>query len=238
MKVHRKNYRLIIRLGIVLYPIFFILDWNLYPGHKWALLGIRGAVVVFLSAVLFLLDRVRDKVAVLMINASFVIAALSITLMCYVSGEGFRSPYYAGLFLIIIAISALINMEPRHYLYVISAILTQHFLLLSFAPSDLRGILVNLFMLGSFCAIGILLHFHNYGILNEIKKLQGFLPICANCKKIRDDKGYWNQIEQYVQERSDAVFSHGLCPECAHEYFEEIEKMEQESHAIKKPRVE
>ena len=40
------------------------------------------------------------------------------------------------------------------------------------------------------------------------------MPICASCKKIRDDKGYWNQIEGYIETHSDASFSHGLCPEC------------------------
>ncbi|HYQ48536.1 MAG TPA: cache domain-containing protein [Thermodesulfovibrionales bacterium] len=51
--------------------------------------------------------------------------------------------------------------------------------------------------------------------LSEVKTLSGFLPICASCKKIRDDKGYWNQIEAYISERSAAEFSHGICPECA-----------------------
>ncbi len=49
----------------------------------------------------------------------------------------------------------------------------------------------------------------------EIKTLRGFLPICASCKKIRDDQGYWTQIETYISEHSDAEFSHGLCPDCA-----------------------
>ncbi len=49
----------------------------------------------------------------------------------------------------------------------------------------------------------------------EIKTLRGFLPICAGCKKIRDDQGYWTQIETYISQHSDAEFSHGLCPECA-----------------------
>jgi two-component system cell cycle sensor histidine kinase/response regulator CckA len=49
----------------------------------------------------------------------------------------------------------------------------------------------------------------------EIKTLRGFLPICAACKKIRDDQGYWTQIETYISEHSDAEFSHGLCPDCA-----------------------
>jgi len=51
--------------------------------------------------------------------------------------------------------------------------------------------------------------------LDNIKTLKGLLPICANCKKIRDDKGYWNQIEAYIRDRSDAQFSHSICPDCA-----------------------
>ncbi|MBU2521318.1 MAG: response regulator [Proteobacteria bacterium] len=50
--------------------------------------------------------------------------------------------------------------------------------------------------------------------LAEIKTLRGIPPICANCKKIRDDKGYWNQIESYIHKHSEAEFSHGICPEC------------------------
>jgi len=51
--------------------------------------------------------------------------------------------------------------------------------------------------------------------LNNIKTLKGLVPICASCKKIRDDKGFWNQIEIFIQERTDAEFSHGICPDCA-----------------------
>lgn len=50
--------------------------------------------------------------------------------------------------------------------------------------------------------------------LTNVKQLTGMLPICASCKKIRDDKGYWSGVETYVSEHTDAVFSHGLCPEC------------------------
>jgi len=48
------------------------------------------------------------------------------------------------------------------------------------------------------------------------------LPICANCKKIRDDKGYWNQIEAYIRDRSDAKFSHGICPDCAKKLYSDL----------------
>lgn len=53
----------------------------------------------------------------------------------------------------------------------------------------------------------------------EIKTLSGLLPICAGCKKVRDDKGYWTQIEGYIQEHSKASFSHSMCPDCIPKYF-------------------
>ncbi len=56
----------------------------------------------------------------------------------------------------------------------------------------------------------------------EIKTLRGFLPICASCKKIRDDQGYWTKIETYISEHSGAEFSHGLCPECATRLYGDI----------------
>ena len=49
---------------------------------------------------------------------------------------------------------------------------------------------------------------------SEIKQLHGILPICCNCKKIRNDEGYWQQVEVYIHEHSDADFSHGICPDC------------------------
>ena len=55
--------------------------------------------------------------------------------------------------------------------------------------------------------------------LNNIKVLGGLVPICSRCKNIRDDKGYWNQLETYVDEHSDISFSHSLCPDCAKELY-------------------
>jgi hypothetical protein len=58
--------------------------------------------------------------------------------------------------------------------------------------------------------------------MQEIKVLKGIIPICAKCKKIRDDQGYWRQIEQYISEHSEAHFSHGLCQECANLLYPEL----------------
>jgi two-component system, sensor histidine kinase and response regulator len=62
--------------------------------------------------------------------------------------------------------------------------------------------------------------------LSDVKTLSGLLPICATCKKIRDDKGYWNQIEGYLLKHSEAQFSHGLCPDCFKAEMEKLDPME------------
>lgn len=61
----------------------------------------------------------------------------------------------------------------------------------------------------------------------NIKTLRGLLPICASCKKIRDDKGYWNQLETYIQNNSDAEITHGICPDCMKKLYGDF--LEEES---------
>ncbi|MFH7319488.1 HAMP domain-containing protein [Desulfurivibrio sp. D14AmB] len=60
--------------------------------------------------------------------------------------------------------------------------------------------------------------------LAEIKTLKGIIPICASCKKIRDDRGYWNQIEQFIRKHTRADLSHGICPDCASKLYPEFYK--------------
>jgi len=58
--------------------------------------------------------------------------------------------------------------------------------------------------------------------LANVKLLSGLLPICANCKKIRDDKGYWSQVESYIHEHSEAEFSHSICPDCFKKLYPDL----------------
>jgi len=58
--------------------------------------------------------------------------------------------------------------------------------------------------------------------LSDVKILSGFLPICSSCKKIRDDKGYWNKIETYIRNHSEAEFTHGICHDCAGKHYPEL----------------
>jgi len=66
--------------------------------------------------------------------------------------------------------------------------------------------------------------------LAKVKKLSGLIPICASCKKIRDDKGYWNQIETYLLHHSEAEFSHGICPECMKKLYPDLCNNEKDDH--------
>ncbi|MFO7884390.1 MAG: GAF domain-containing protein [Desulfobacteraceae bacterium] len=73
----------------------------------------------------------------------------------------------------------------------------------------------------------------NQGLIKELKEalanvrqLSGLLPICGHCKRIRDDKGYWNQLEQYIHDHTDATFSHGICQECARKYYPDMDLYE------------
>ena len=58
--------------------------------------------------------------------------------------------------------------------------------------------------------------------LEQVKTLSGLLPICANCKRIRDDEGYWHHVENYIRDHSEASFSHGICPSCMQELYGDV----------------
>ncbi len=60
--------------------------------------------------------------------------------------------------------------------------------------------------------------------LDKVETLRGLLPICAHCKKIRDDEGYWHQVEVYIRDHSKVEFSHGLCPDCAKKFYPDFFK--------------
>jgi len=69
--------------------------------------------------------------------------------------------------------------------------------------------------------------------LSRIKTLRGLIPICASCKKIRDDQGYWNKLEAYIESHSEAEFSHGICPDCLKKLYPNIKKKRKDT--IPKP---
>ena len=75
--------------------------------------------------------------------------------------------------------------------------------------------------------------------LSKVKALSGLLPICASCKKIRNDKGYWQAVEGYIGEHSEAEFTHGICPDCVKKLYPDIyEKHREDFERLKKPEGE
>ena len=96
--------------------------------------------------------------------------------------------------------------------------------------------LTNLFLVALICErtqIYAELHEHSKNLEGEVQEtvkrmkiLSGFLPICASCKKIRNEDGTWDELEQFIDEHSQAKFSHGYCPDCEKRVLEEIENSE------------
>ena len=70
--------------------------------------------------------------------------------------------------------------------------------------------------------VWLVIMFTTIRLLNKIRYLEGFLPVCASCKKIRDANGSWSEMEVYIREHTDADFSHSICPECAERLYPEL----------------
>ena len=155
--------------------------------------------------------------------------SFSISLMCFITGDGFASPYYAGLLQIIIVTMLFFEIKPKNYSLIIVLIIAQHFILLSFIPWEVKDMVMNILALGTFSMVAILGQNFIYNLIKENKTLKGFLPICATCKKIRDDQGYWNQIESYIKDHSEAEFSHGICPDCAKKLYPDMDLFNDEN---------
>lgn len=103
-----------------------------------------------------------------------------------------------------------------------------------FEVDDLSGLEYSAAIIPLWNAVARLVYFLSFAFLlsyireqlrqskEEVKRLSGLLPICSSCKKIRDDDGYWQEIESYLHTHSDTQFSHGICPECAKKLYPEF----------------
>jgi hypothetical protein len=211
------------KLAVALFPTFFLLDYFVYPDYKYSFLIIRINISIYLTLVIYFIDRINEKYHFAIILLSMFLISSSLSLMCFITGDGFASPYYAGLLQIMIFSMLFFGIRPKHYALIMITIVTQHFILLSFIPWEFKDLLLNILALGVFALVSFLGHNFLYNIVKENKTLKGFLPICASCKKTRDDKGYWNQIELYIRDHSEAEFSHGICPDCAKELYPDLD---------------
>lgn len=211
------------KLGYLIVILMFPVDLFMYPDFIWPLVAIRLFLCAYLMFVQKLFSTVGDEFLTPVIVISCFFVSVSVTLMCFVTGDGFASPYYAGHFIIIIILSAFYELKPKYYALIILIIVSQHFTLLWFVPWELKYLMTTLFFFGAFSIAGYIMHALLYKLINEIGILRGILPICAKCKKVRKDDGYWEQVEVYVKDRSEVEFTHGICPDCSKKIYPEID---------------
>ena len=88
----------------------------------------------------------------------------------------------------------------------------------------IQTITIVIFMVGNLLEVGLRLKLRE--ALENVKKLSGLIPICSNCKKIRTDEGFWQQVEVYIRDHSEIEFSHGLCPDCLKKLYPEFARDE------------
>ncbi len=208
-----------LRLGIVIFPLFFILDYFIYPEYRAVLLMIRIGVSVFAAISVFIIKRVDQKYYYPITSVAVIFISISISSMCLITKDGFASSYYSGLLQILVVTTLFYNIFPKYFMIIIIAIVLQHFIILIQVPWKFEDLLINIFAIGGISILATFVHLFIFNIVRENRSLKGLLPICANCKKIRDDKGYWNRIESYVEKHSGVEFSHGLCPECLDQLY-------------------
>ena len=219
MQAQLRNFIFGLKLALPLFLSYFLLDYFVYPDYKFTLLLIRVGVAIYLAFVIFFAHHLREKYYFGVIMASTVLSGFSLSLMCFITGDGFASSYYAGNIMVIIVTMLFFNIKPQRYVLIIAMTIAQHFLLLMLLPWQFKDLMTNLMMLGGVAVMAIFIHRFIYTLVEENKRLHGFLPICANCKKIRDDAGYWHQVEAYITAHAEVEFSHGICPECREKLY-------------------
>ena len=109
------------------------------------------------------------------------------------------------------------------FLFLIALIWTSELLDIPFLLLDAEATPVNwresLLLTFIIIPLAVALIYYTRMVFSRMKYLEGFLPICASCKMIRDDQGHWQQMESYIHSRSEVQFSHGICPNCAEKLY-------------------
>ncbi|NQV70578.1 MAG: hypothetical protein HQ498_11175 [Pseudohongiella sp.] len=189
---------------------------------------IRVLLIIFGLLLIWVMKRLRNSLVTDLASVSFV-SSIAISFFVYHLNSDVSSMRMAALVTILI-FSAHMGF-PIYALYLFLPmgliIAGEAYILFSTERTDLladRAIMLTVFLFAECVAVsGSALHhrtrYHAYQAIGQVKRLSGMLPICANCKKIRDDQGYYRQIEHYITEHTDAEFTHGICPSCVSELY-------------------
>ena len=225
---------------IIVTLIAFIYRDHYFLGLSWkfyALLAARCGFVVFSVGVLAYLRKITDYRIYDRVIAVWTFLALTLNLVINLTRP---SDYYLFVILDMVYLSLVyITLPSRLWIQMITCLYFSIGDVLIIALTKEPAVQPALFTIifASILAngLGIVLGFffsyyrkEDYlsieqatRALNEVKTLSGFLPICSSCKKIRNDQGYWQAVEQYVKEHTEAQFTHGICPDCMGKFYGE-----------------
>jgi len=218
-------------ITIILTSIFSLLDKSIFE-EKSSLVFLPRFLIVTMATVFLIFSFNKKLNKYLKWSGFYFIISISlfnIFLMTLVDSTLF-TPYFIGLFFSFTGIFITAGLGFRsHFMAFILVMLSFELIVGVFASISTKMFLVyNFFFLGLVFIFIFLSYYVEYiskenfiisgklqDSLDEVKTLNELLPICAECKKIRDDDGYWQQIESYISKHSDTTFSHSICNDCA-----------------------
>ncbi len=202
--------------------LFLLLRFNRI---KWIMKWSSSLFILILGAFCVFLSTLCDERTFPLYSVSLVLAFSG--LFC-TTGFGFKY-IVTSIITVIAAFEIVIG-------YTVPVSMEQHLLSSSFVWSFAFVFCVMAYILESISRNNFVVSEKLQKSLDDVKQLSGILPICAKCKKIRDDKGYWEQVEDYIGSHSDALFSHGLCPNCVDELYPDLginEKLKKKGIIVK-----
>ncbi|MCP4667567.1 MAG: HAMP domain-containing histidine kinase [Deltaproteobacteria bacterium] len=142
---------------IFFFPLWMAYDWISYPDHKWKIMALRLAVIIYTLVARFWIYRINKLHLIWLTGVTGILAATALSMICVITGEGFSSPSYAGIFPIVLGICIVSVFSMLQLSIVIGIILVQHFAILWHLPWSLQELHINIFFLGGTAALGMVL---------------------------------------------------------------------------------
>lgn len=221
-------------LALMLVPsLWFIRTDFLLYGHDWAKLKQRlllRAVLILVPAIGYVLIRAgktRDEYSRAVFWSAIVIAAVTLGLnMMRPAGSGM--PLRSPLLILCILYLAMPDTPVRQLvapLGLSAGLVALRATSLQGGGIDVGGDVITIVALNALGVLTVLrrvrLEAATSDVIGELRTLRGIIPICSHCRKLRSEVGDWQMIERYFQDHSDALFSHGICPDCLKEHYPE-----------------
>jgi hypothetical protein len=218
---------------VALTVIPFVFRDYQFLGASWKFYGLfAGRVLLALLSVVLIayMQKTKNYHSYDRLLAVWTVIAVTLNLLINITRP---TDYYIYITLDVVYLSLIYIIFPNNLkhqiiimLYYSAADILLLFLTKDKSVEPVFTVAITAFLLSN--GLGIVAHwlfeyYRRKGYLNidraekalaEVKTLRGFLPICSSCKKIRNDQGYWQAVEQYIKEHSEAEFTHGLCPDC------------------------